>query len=101
MISLLKRTSIKEGLDKVGLEDCDGNQDNAINSEDIQTSVVADGREVYNKLIYAMVEREEGEPVISRSYIYSLLLIFVGGKSKEYQLRILFEKRKKLHVCCG
>ena len=39
--------SIKEGLDKVGQMGCDGNQDNAINSEDIQTSVVADSREVY------------------------------------------------------
>ena len=38
--------SIKEGLDKVGQEGCDGNQDNAINSEDIQTSVAADTREV-------------------------------------------------------
>ena len=39
--------SIKEGLDKVGQVGCDGNQNNAINSEDIQTSVVVDSREVY------------------------------------------------------
>ena len=42
--------SIKEGLDKVGQEDCDNNQENAINSEDIQTSVVADRREVKRRV---------------------------------------------------
>ena len=39
--------SIKEGLDKVGQEGYDGNQDNAINNEDIQSSVVTDTSEVY------------------------------------------------------
>ena len=41
--------SIKEGLNKVGQEGCDGNQDNATNSKVIQTSVVADSREVYQQ----------------------------------------------------
>ena len=41
--------AIKEGLDIVGQEGCDGNQDNAINSEDIQISVVADTRNVYEQ----------------------------------------------------
>ena len=41
--------SIKEGLDKAGQECCDGNQDNAINSEDIQTLVVTDSRDVYQQ----------------------------------------------------
>ena len=46
---MVKRMSIKEDLDKVGQEGCDGNQDNAINSKDIQTSVVVDSREVYQQ----------------------------------------------------
>ena len=41
--------SIKEGLNKVGQEGCDGNQDNATNSKVIQTSVVAESREVYQQ----------------------------------------------------
>ena len=41
--------SIKEGLDKVGQESCYGNQDNAINGENIQTPVVVDTREVYQE----------------------------------------------------
>ena len=41
--------SIKEVLDKVGQKGYHGNLDNAISSEDIQTSVVADTREVYQQ----------------------------------------------------
>ena len=75
--------SIKEGLDKVGQEGCDGNQDNAINSEDIQTSVAADTREVQQQgeICYGIKGRSRN----------------LTGKDKEYQLKILFEKRKKLH----
>ena len=76
--------SIKEGLDKVGQESCDGNQDNAINSKDIQTSVVADSREVYQQ-----GEVYNGTKKRSRT---------LTEKGKEYQLKILFEKRKKVHA---
>ena len=48
-MSLVKRMSIKEGLDKVGQRCCDGNQDKVINSEDIQILVVADSRGVYQQ----------------------------------------------------
>ena len=59
----------------------DYNQDNAISSEDIQTSVVADSREVYQQSeIYNDTKRR------SRT---------LTEKSKEYQLKILFEKRKR------
>ena len=71
-------------MDKVGQEGCDGNQDNAINSEDIQTSVVAYSREVYLQgEVYSGTKRK------SRT---------LTDKSKEYQLNILFEKKKKLHA---
>ena len=76
--------SIKEGLDKVGQEGCDGNQDNAINSEDIQTSVVADTREVYQ-------QGEICNGTKRRSTTFT-------EKGEEYQLKTLFEKRKKLHA---
>ena len=76
--------SIKEGLDKVGQEGCDGNQDNAINSKDIQTSVVVDSREVYQQgEVYNGTEKR------SRT---------LTEKGKECQLRRLFENRKKLHA---
>ena len=59
----------------------DYNQDNAISSEDIQTSVVADSREVYQQSeIYNGTKRR------SRT---------LTEKGKEYQLKILFEKRKR------
>ena len=77
MINLVK-------VDKVGQEGCDGNQENAINSEDIQTSVVAYSREVYLQgEVYSGTKRK------SRT---------LTDKSKEYQLNILFEKKKKLHA---
>ena len=75
--------SIKEGLDKVGQESCYGNQDNVINGEDIQTPVVVDTREVY----------QEGEICSGTKRSRTLM-----EKDKEYQLKILFEKRKKLHA---
>ena len=75
--------STKEGLDKVGQESCHGNQDNAINSEDIQTPVVVDTREIYQ------------ESEICNGTKRSRTLT---EKNKEYQLKILFEKRKKLHA---
>ena len=74
--------SIKEGLDIVCQEGCDGNQDNAINSKDIQTSVVADSREVYQQN-----EVHNGTKKKRRT---------LTEKGKDYQLKILFEKRKKL-----
>ena len=46
LIGMVRRTSIKEGLDNAGQEGCDGNEDNSINSEEFQTSVAADSREV-------------------------------------------------------
>ena len=79
--------SIKQGLEKVsqgGWGGCDGNQDNAINSEDIQTSVVADARELYQQ-----GEICNGTKRRSRA---------LTEKGKEYQLKTLFEKRKKLHT---
>ena len=66
--------SIKKGLDKVGQEGCDGDQDNAINSEDIQTSVVADTREVYQQ-----GEMCNGTKRRSRT---------LKEKGKKYQLKI-------------
>ena len=77
--------SIKEGLDKVGDEGCDGNQDNTINDEDIQTSVVADTREVY----------QEGE-ICNGTKRRSRTLM---KKGKEYQLKIHARcYKKKLHA---
>ena len=75
--------SIKEVLDKVGQEGYHGNLDNAISSEDIQTSVVADTREVY----------QQGEICNGTKRSRT-----VTEKWKEYQLKILFEKRKKLNA---
>ena len=83
LISLVKRTSTR-GLGKAGQEGCDCNQDNAINSEDIQTSVVADSREVYQQ-----GEVYNGTKKRCRT---------ITDKGKEYQLEILFEKRQKLHA---
>ena len=83
LISLVKRTSTR-GLGKAGQEGCDCNQDNAINSEDIQTSVVADSREVY----------QQGEVYSGTKKRCRTLT----DKGKEYQLEILFEKRQKLHA---
>ena len=71
--------SIKEGLGKVGQEGCHTDQDNAINSEVIQTSVVANTREV--------CQQDEICNVTKRSRTLT-------EKGKEYQLKILFEKRK-------
>ena len=81
---MAKRKSIKEGLNKFGQECCDGNQENAINSEDIQTSVTADTRKVYQ-------QGEICNGTKRRTNTFT-------EKSKEYQLKILFEKRKKLHA---
>ena len=79
-----KEDSIKECLQKFGQEGCDGNQDNAINSEDIQTSVVANGREVYQQgEVYIDTKRRSGTVI---------------EKGKKYQLKTLFEKRKKLRA---
>ena len=81
---MVRRTSIKEGLDNVGQEGCDGNEDNSINSEDIEASVVAGSREVY----------QQGEVSTStkrRNRTFT-------EKDKECQLKIIFEKRKKLHA---
>ena len=72
--------SIKEGLDKVGQEGCDGNQSNAIKSEDIQIAVFADSRDVY----------QQGEVYNSTKRGCRTLT----ERGKEYQLKILFEKRK-------
>ena len=66
-------------MDKVCQKGCDGNQDNASNSEDIQTSVVADTREVYQQ-----EEISNGTKRISGTLIQN---------GKEYQLNILFERR--------
>ena len=69
-------------MQKFGQKGCDGNQDNAINSEDIQTSVVADGRKVYQQgEVYIDTKRRSGTVI---------------EKGKKYQLKTLFEKRKKL-----
>ena len=76
--------SVKEGLDKVGQEDCDDNQDNVINSEDIQTSVVADRREVYQQCEVYSGTKKRGRTL--------------PEKRKEYQFKILFERRKKIHA---
>ena len=73
--------SIKEGLDKVGLEGCDGNRGNAIKSEDIQIAVVADSRDVYQQgEVYNGTKRR------CRTF---------KERGNTYQLKILFEKRKK------
>ena len=66
---MVKRISIKEGLDKVGQKGYDSNQDNVINSDDIQTSEVVDTREVYHKVKHAMVQREEVGPLQRRAKI--------------------------------
>ena len=81
---MVRRTSIKEGLDNVGQEGCDGNEDNSINNEDIEASVVAGSREVY----------QQGEVSTStkrRNRTFT-------EKDKECQLKTIFEKRKKLHA---
>ena len=70
--------------ENIGQEGCNRNQDNVIISEDIQTSVVADSREVYQQgEIYNGTNRR------TRT---------LTEKDKEYQQKILFEKRKKLHA---
>ena len=66
-------------MDRVSWEGCDGNQDNAINSEDTQTSVVADTTEVY----------QEDEICSGTKRRITVLT----DKGKEYQLKIIFEKR--------
>ena len=71
-------------MNRVTWEGCDGNQDNAINSEDIQTSVVADTREVY----------QEDEICNGTKRRITVLT----DKGKEYQLKIIFEKRKRVHA---
>ena len=75
---------MKLGLDRVSWEGCDGNQDNAINSEDTQTSVVADTTEVY----------QEDEICNGTKRRITVLT----DKDKEYQLKIIFEKRKRVHA---
>ena len=65
-------------MNKVVKDHCNGNQDNGINSEDIQTSVVADTREVYK-------QGKKCSGTKRRSRILT-------EKGKEYQLKILFEK---------
>ena len=71
-------------MDNVGQEGCDGNEDNSINNEDIEASVVAGSREVY----------QQGEVSTStkrRNRTFT-------EKDKECQLKTIFEKRKKLHA---
>ena len=75
-----KEDSIKEYLQKFGQEGSDGNQDYAINSEDIQTSVVADGREVYQQgEVYIDTKRRSGTVI---------------EKGKKYQLKTLWEEEE-------
>ena len=71
-------------MDKFAQEGCDSNQDNAIDSEDIQTSGFA-----YSREVYLQGEVYNGTKRKSRT---------LTDKSKEYQLNILFEKKKKLHA---
>ena len=78
---MVKRMPIKEGLDKVGQEGCDGNQSNAIKSEDIQIAVFADSRDVY----------QQGEVYNGTKRRCRTL----KERGNAYQLKILFEKRKK------
>ena len=71
---MVKRMSIKEGLDNVEQEGGDVNQDNAINSDEIQTSVVADTREVYQQSEICIGTKRRSRTLTE--------------KVKEYQLKI-------------